>query len=127
MTDFVISTEHNNARLVATGAFADTGPGPSSIALYDAAQVLLATIILAKPCGTVVDDELRLIQASATGDLIGASGLAASGVWYSGSGAVVAEGAVTDSSGAGPFVLGGAAGTQLYAGGRAILGNTAVV
>lgn len=126
MTDFVISAAHNNARLAATISFADAGTAASTIEIYDAADVLLATIHLAKPCGVVASDLLVLTQADPTADLITTSGTASRATWRSGSGLVVAQGPVTDATGDGPFVLAGAAGLVLYAGGLAVLGTTAI-
>ena len=144
MSDFTPSTELLAAQLAATVAFADTGTTNSYITIYDAAENLLVTVQLAKPCGTVTTGVLQLHQEAPGGDLIAASGvlqlhqeapggdlIAASGVatrasWFAGNGSLVAQGDVTDEAGAGPFILGGAAGTQLYAGGRAILGVTEI-
>ena len=126
MSGFTISVAHNNARLAATVIFADTGSAASKIEIYDAADVLLATISLSKPCGAVASDLLVLTQADPTADLITTTGVAHHATWRSGSGLVVAQGPVTDATGDGPFVLAGAAGLALYAGGLAILGTTAI-
>lgn len=122
MIEFTISAAHNNARLAATIAFADAGANPSTIELFNASAALLARITLAKPCGAVANDALVLAQAAAGGDMIQADGVAVSAVWLSGTGVPVASGSVTDETGEGPFILEGTEGTQLYAGGRAILG-----
>ena len=119
-----ISVEHNNALLAATVAFADTGSANSRIRLYDASDVVLVTMTLTKACGTVVDDKLVLQQLDPSGDLIAVSGSAVTGVWISGTGAIVAEGTVSDEAGSGDFKVSGTTGTMLYAGARAILGVT---
>lgn len=119
-----VSTAHNNTRLAATVAFADTGTANSRIHLYDASDVLLVTITLDKPCGTIVADKLVLEQLDPVGDLIATTGAAVSGVWVNGDDDVVAEGTVSDDAGSGDFKVGGTSGTTLYAGGRAILGVT---
>ena len=119
-----ISVEHNNARLAATVAFADTGSANSRIRLYDAADTVLVTMTLTKACGAIVDDKLVLQQLDPSGDLISVSGEAVTGVWISGTGAVVAEGTVSDEAGSGDFKVAGTTGTMLYAGARAILGVT---
>jgi len=119
-----VSTAHNNARLAATVAFADTGTANSRIHLYDATDTLLVTMTLAKPCGAIVADKLVLDQLDPVGDLIATTGTAVSGVWVNGDDAVVAEGTVSDDAGSGDFKVGGTSGTTLYAGGRAILGTT---
>lgn len=122
-----ISIAHNNARLAGTIAYADTGAGASRIRLYDASDVLLATMILKKPCGAVVNNKLVLDQADPSGDLISTQGSAAKGVWLNGNGDVVAEGTVTDEAGSGDFKVSGTTGTMLYAGARAVLGATELV
>ena len=124
---FEISAAHALARLQATANFADSGPAASTIALYDAAEQLLATLTLTKPCGQIVEGGyLVLTQASGSGDMILTSGQAAIGVWSTSDGKLVGRGLVTDEVGAGHFKLLGSTGTQLYAGGKAILGETRI-
>lgn len=126
MSDFIVSSGLRAAQLAATQAFADSGSGNSYIVIYDTSENALATLILSKPCGTVTAGVLRLHQQLPGGDLIAASGVATHASWFAGNGTLVAQGDVTDEAGIGPFILGGAAGTQLYAGGRAILGVTEI-
>lgn len=126
MSDFTITAAHNNARLAATLAYADAGPEKSRIEFYDANDVRLGTAVLAKPCGAVVADALTLVQLDPANDLVVTSGAAARAAWIAGNNTLVAVGTVTDETGAGPFILQGAAGTQLYAGGRLILGATRI-
>ena len=121
-----ISVEHNNALLAATVAFADTGALNSRIHLYDAADTLLATMVLDKPCGAVVADVLALTQLDPVGDMVAVTGSAVTGVWVNGADDVVAEGTVSDEAGSGDFKVSGTTGTMLYAGARAILGVTAL-
>lgn len=130
---FAISVAHNNARLAGTVAYADTGLDPSRIQFYDTAQPAfgaapggtpLAEAVLAKPCGAVVANALVLDQADPAGDLITATGVAVWARWVNGNGDVVADGAVTDAAGAGPFKVAGTSGTTLYAGARIIIGVT---
>ena len=124
---FEISAAHALARLQATQAFADSGPEASRIALYDAAEQLLVTLTLTKPCGQITEaGYLLLTQANGGGDMILASGQAATGVWTTSDGKLIGRGQVTDEAGAGHFKLLGSTGTQLYAGGKAILGETRV-
>lgn len=124
---FEISAAHALARLQATANYADSGPGASTIALYDAAEQLLVTLTLTKPCGQIVEGSyLLLTQASGGGDMILASGQAAIGVWSTSDGKLIGRGLVTDEAGAGHFKLLGSTGTQLYAGGKAILGETRI-
>lgn len=86
----------------------------------------LAVVVLAVPCGEIVDAALVLAQAEPDGDLIAATGAAATAHWYTYDNVLLASGAVSDEAGAGPFKLAGTAGTTLLAGGRAILGVTAL-
>lgn len=124
---FEISAAHALARLQATASFADSGPAASTIALYDVADQLLVTITLTKPCGQITEaGYLVLTQASGSGDMILSSGQAAIGIWSTSDGKLVGRGLVTDEAGAGHFKLLGSTGPQLYAGGKAILGETRI-
>lgn len=127
LPEFEISVAHAVARLQATASFADSGPAASTIALYDAGEQLLVTLTLTRPCGQITEaGYLLLTQASGSGDMILASGQAAIGVWSTSDGKLVGRGLVTDEAGAGHFKLLGSSGTQLYAGGKAILGETRI-
>ena len=126
MSDFDISDDLAAAQLEATVAFADAGSANACIAVYDATENLLVTIQMAKPCGTVTGGVLQLHQQLPSGDLIAETGIATHADWFAGNGSLVARGSVSDESGVGPFILGGTSGTQLYAGGRAILGVTEI-
>ena len=138
MRDLVLTQEARTARNAATIARADAGGGYSTVRLY-AAQggTLLAVRALAKPCGLVrpADGRIQLLAASTSNDLVLATGAATWGEWCAGDGAVLAGGLVTDRDGnvsdgaggltptgdVGPWVLTGANGTQLYAGGLVLL------
>ena len=127
LPEFEISAAHALVRLQATLAFADSGPQASRISLYDNADQLLVTLTLTKPCGQITaDGTLLLTQASGGGDMIVASGQAAIGVWATSDGKLIGRGQVTDEAGDGHFKLLGSTGTQLYAGGKAILGVTRI-
>ena len=127
LPEFEISAAHALARLQATQAVADSGPEASRISLYDAAEQLLVTLTLTKPCGQITEaGYLVLTQASGSGDMILTSGQAAIGVWSTSDGKLIGRGLVTDEAGAGHFKLLGSTGTQLYAGGKAILGETRI-
>ena len=126
MSDFTVSSELAVAQLAATVSFADVGSGNAYLVVYDAADIPLTTLVLTKPCGTVTGAVLMITQQEPGGDLIDTTGVASHATWFAGNGTPVAHGAVTDESGAGPFILGGTTGTQLYAGGRAILGETEI-
>lgn len=127
------------ARQAASIALADDGAGNSSIKLYTApAGTLLAVRTLTKPCGTVgAGPEHRItLTALETTEVALASGSATWGEWCDGSGLAISAGRVTDEAGnytdalgalvpdpagLGPFVLGGSAGTLVYAGGLVLL------
>lgn len=127
LPEFEISAAHALARLQATLAFADSGPEASRIALFDASEQLLVTLTLTKPCGQIAEGGyLVLTQASGSGEMILASGQAATGVWSTSDDKLIGRGLVTDEAGAGHFKLLGSTGTQLYAGGKAILGETRI-
>ena len=127
LPEFEISAAHAMARVQATQAFADSGPQASRIALYDAGAQLLVALTLTKPCGSILDDgTLLLTQANIGTDLIMANGQAVSAVWSTSDGKLVGRGLVTDEAGDGHFKLLGSTGTQLYAGGKVILGETRI-
>lgn len=127
LPEIEISEAHALARLEATANYADSGPEASCIALYDASEQLLVTLTLTKPCGQITEGgTLLLTQANGGGDMILTSGQAAIGVWSTSDGKLIGRGQVTDEVGAGHFKLLGSTGTQLYAGGKAILGETRI-
>ncbi|CAM4372365.1 hypothetical protein COAQ111491_20080 [Comamonas aquatilis] len=123
-------TETINQTIQISGSSAEASSaaitGPATISLLDAAEQLLVTLTLTQPCGQIVDGSLLLTQAIASGDMILASGQAAIGVWATSDGQLIGRGQVTDEAGAGHFKLLGSTGTQLYAGGKAILGETRI-
>lgn len=143
MTQLVNSPAHaavrQAARNAASIALADTGSGNSSLRLYTAAGgTLLAVRTLGKPCGTLgagPDHRITLALAE-TSEVAIATGAARYGEWCDGSGVAISAGRVTDPDGnvtdgtgavapdpegVGPFVLGGSAGTMVYAGGLVLL------
>lgn len=133
MSTLGILAPHNNYRLLGTVAYADLGANPSKIQLFSTAKPAigaaaggspLVEMILAKPCGTIVSNKLRLVQADLTGDMIMTSGTAVWGRWLNGNGDLVGDGDLSDDAGTGFFRIAGTAGTILYAGARAILGVT---
>ena len=123
-----ITTAHRAARNAATVATADAGAGNSSIKLYTAeGGTLLGTRTLAKPCGVINGAGRIVLQLSAAQEMVAADGIATWAEWCDGDGTPIATGAVTDETGAGPWVLEGAAGTQVYAGGVIGLSATALI
>ncbi len=123
-----ITAAHRAARNAATIATADAGAGSSSIKLYTAeGGTLLGTRTLAKPCGLINGAGRIVLQLGAAQEMVTADGTATWAEWCNGDGDPIATGAVTDETGAGPWVLEGAAGTQVYAGGVIGLSATALI
>lgn len=113
-----ITAAHRAARNTATIATADAGAGNSSIKLYTAeGGTLLGTRTLAKPCGVLNGAGRIVLQLGAAQEMVTADGTATWAEWCNGDGAPIATGAVTDETGAGPWILEGTAGTQVYTGG----------
>lgn len=137
MSALALTTVGRVAMLAGPGlaARADAG-GVSRIQIFAVPQPLLAgdsvvgdplvTLVLARPCGVMDAGVLTLLQADLTGDIILHTGSALWGRWLAGDGAVLADGAVTDAAGAGPFKLTNTSGLILFAGGRAVLGPVAL-
>lgn len=124
------------AILQALVAYADSGSGAARVQVYTTTRpptagdapggAAIATLVLTKPSGVVVDGVLSLTQASVVGDLIAVNGAAVWARWETSDGEPVVDGDVTDMTGDGPFKLAGADGVNLNAGGRAILGAVAL-
>ena len=128
-----ITAAHNAARLQGTQGFADSGAQSSRIRLYASARpaiggdplaIPLVEIVLAKPCGEINAGVLTLVQADAGGDLIAQTGTALWARWVNGDEILIADGSVSDAAGDGDFKVSGTTGTMLYAGARAVLGNS---
>jgi hypothetical protein len=126
-----VATPVLTARAQAMQAFLDAGDGAASIDLMAGAYpgagvtggVLLGTVALAKPCGTVDSGVLTLTAADANGATVLADGEALWARCKAASGAWAFDMAVTVEGGAGGLVLRGAkagpaGGVLLYAGGR---------
>lgn len=123
-----ITPAHRAARNQASITLADAGAGNSNIKLYTAeGGTLLGTRTLAKPCGTINGAGRIVLQLSAAQEMVAADGIATWAEWCDGDGAPIATGAVTDETGAGPWFLEGAAGTQVYEGGVIGLSTTALI
>lgn len=123
-----ITAAHRAARNAATIATADAGAGNSCIKLYTAeGGTLLGTRTLAKPCGVINGAGRIVLQLSAAQEMVAADGTATWAEWCNGDGDPIATGTVTDETGAGPWVLEGTAGTQVYAGGVIGLSATALI
>lgn len=124
-----ISLAHRAARNTASIALADAGDGTSSIKLYTFdGGTLLAVRTLAKPCGAIAPATGRIqLAASASVDLVLATGIATWATWCDADGTPIAAGTVTAEGEGGDFQIKGAAGTQLYEGGVVPLASGALI
>lgn len=106
------------AQLQATVARADAGSGNSRLVFYSSPRpetladltgaVVLAEVVLAKPCGTVTDGVLSLQPQDAAGTLVVTAGIPRWAVWWAADGSVITDGGVTDATADGCFrVTGG--------------------
>ncbi len=129
MSDLIIPAAHRAGRNAVTMELLESGSGVACLALYSVKNgVLLGRRSLQTPPAHIdADGALRLLPDADAVDLFTASGQATWGALLSRAGDVVAEGTVTDSVGDGAFLLAGAAGTQVYAGGRVELVTPAVL
>ncbi|CAM3328020.1 hypothetical protein [Polaromonas hydrogenivorans] len=129
---FDIPDDHRVVRSTATLARATTGSGSSKIQIFGTptmgdteGQPPLAELILSTGVGSVsAGGIITLVQATLTGDLIAHDGTAVWGRWLARDGSLMGDGDLSDESGTGFFKLAGTSGTQIYAGGLAILGTT---
>ena len=127
-------------QLQATMAWADTGVGASKLQLFTNVQPAPGApagieaqveILLAKPCGVIVEGVWSLTAQSPEGSMVLATGSPRWGRWLTASGAWVADGDVTGTYFSGAIRIAGGAMTEgdtspmLYAGGLAILSATA--
>jgi len=119
----VITAALNNARLAGIVGFLDAGTSPAQIQLYGGTRPatpllapgtpLLAAINLAKPSGTIQNDELVLVPAS-TDAMVQSSGIAAWARMVAGDGTVGFD--CDAGEGLGPWAV-QLAQVQLFAGG----------
>lgn len=142
MSGWEVSATLELAQLLGTIVRADVGSGTSRLAIYTTprpsaigqphADVPQAEISLAKPCGAIVDGQLVLYVADATGSMVMASGIPRWAEWVAGDGAVLTRCDVTDlEHDGGMRVRGGATpegdtSPMLYAGGKVQLGLIAL-
>lgn len=137
----VIGQDHALYQLAATLEFADIPATACRILLFSdvsaatgstPAGAPLATISLAKPCGTIAGGVLSLSPAEPGGALVMQTGVPRAAHWLRGDGVLVAAGTVTDSDNGGDFTVAGAAtapgetSPTLYAGGKVLLGAVAL-
>lgn len=126
---WTLTQDHEDARTLAAQAganahtlvLADTGSGPSTIAIYDLAdpgtRTLLATITLDKPSGSIVTGKIKLAQASSTGDIVLVTGVPTWAEWLDGSGQLLATCTVSAEDGEGDLKISSRADGQVFAGG----------
>ena len=128
---WTLTTPHDTARTTAAQAaanaltitVADAGAGPSTLRLYTDADPVtqerthLVTIVLAKPCGTIVSGKIQLTQAEALGDMVAATGVPTFGQWCDGDGVVIAACTVSNDAGDGDLKISSRADGQVFAGG----------
>jgi hypothetical protein len=100
----------------------DADPEPAYALVYDVSETTLVAIVLAQPSGSIEDAEMTLIQNDPAGDLIIASGAALTFELFAGDNTLLGGGSVSDMEGSGDMKIAGASGTNLFAGGRAVLG-----
>lgn len=140
--DWEVSSALIVAQLLGALVRADAGTQPSRLALYTTsrpanileghADTPQAVIVLAKPCGAIVEDQLVLYVADNSGAMVAASGVPRWAEWIAGDGTVLTRCDVTDlENGGGIRVLGSATppgdiSPMLYAGGKVQLGLIAL-
>jgi len=130
---FDASTSLKSAQLSAWVAHLDTGPGTASLEIYTGtapvpgaaptSSVLLVSIMLPKPVGTVLDGVLTLAVSALSLNV--ASGGADWARWYTAAGVWAGDSDVSNDAGDGFVRL---ADTTLFVGGKAqVIGGTIVV
>lgn len=116
---WTLTTPHNTARTTAAQAaanaktlqLADAGAGPSTLRLYSDADPVtqerthLVTIVLTKPCGTIVSGQIQLTQADPLGDMVAATGVPTFAQWCDGDGTVIADCTVSNDAGDGDLKI----------------------
>ena len=135
MSDLIdISIAHNNARLLGTRDFLDDGTGNAVLEIYGTTKPdpgdppggdPLVTLVLAKPCGSIVSNKLDLVQEEVGGDMVLFSGTAVWGRLVNANGDWAGDGTVSLAAGDGAFKLAGDS-LDLYAGGYVVLGTAAL-
>lgn len=135
MSDIIdISIGHNNARLLGSRDFLDDGAGNAVLKIYGTTRPTpgdpaggdpLVTLVLAKPCGSIVSNKLELEQDAESGDMILFSGTAVWGRLENANGDWAGDGDVSLAAGDGAFKLSGDS-LDLFAGGYVVLGSAAL-
>ena len=130
------------AQLLGTVVRADVGAGSARISIYTTvrpasiaaahADTPQAEIVLAKPCGDIVDGKLVLHVQDPAGAMVAASGIPRWAEWIAADGMVLTRCDVSDEDGGGGIRLRGGATPEgdnspmLYAGGLVQLGLVAL-
>ena len=113
-----ITAEHRALRNQASIDLADSGATVSTIKFFDVRNgQVLAVRHLAKPCAVLTPEGRISLQPAGTSDLVTATGSPTWAEWCNADGDMIAGGAVTDITGAGPFKLAGTASGVVYEGG----------
>ena len=116
---WILTEPHNTARTASAQAaanaktlqLADAGAGPSTLRLYTDADPVtqerthLVTIVLSKPCGTIVSGQIQLAQADPLGDMVAATGVPTFAQWCDGDGTVIADCTVSNDAGDGDLKI----------------------
>lgn len=121
---FTATNDLNDAMLSGIAAnLDDHGTNHAYAVLFDGASNPLVTMLFAKPATSLTAHVLVFAQNDPSGDFITAQGNATAFQLFSGSGALLGSGDVSDMAGSGALKVSGTTGTLLYAGARAILGE----
>lgn len=126
LSETLQTARNEAARIVAnarTLTEADVGTANSSIKIYTAPdeetdeRTLLCTVVLSKPCGVVTGGRIQLVQQSAVGDMVLATGVPVYAEWLNGNGVVISDCAVSSESGDGDLKISSRADGMVFAGG----------
>lgn len=138
--DWSLSPDAALVQLQATMAWADQGAANARLQLFTSPRPAAGAaaggpaqveLLLAKPCGAITDGVWSLAALRPGGTMVLRDGIPRWGRWLSGTGAWLADGDVTDSAHDGAIRIAGGStpagdnSPMLYAGGLAVLGQTA--
>ena len=126
-----LQTSRNEAARIAANAHtiaqADVGAANSTLKIYTAEdevtqdRTLLCTIVLAKPCGVMTGGRIQLVQLSALGDMVLATGVPEYAQWLDGAGEVLAKCTVSSQAGEGDLKISSREDGMVFAGGYVTL------
>lgn len=109
---------------------ADIGPNNSTIEIFSGENqsgVLLATIVLDKPCGVLQANRIRLLQLDLAGNFAEFDGIPASARWRTAAGQELMLFTASKMDGDGHIKVNSRTGGDIYAGGRVVLAPTALI